>query len=191
MRIRTRPWDLREPAGLIGSPGPGPQCAQRRHFTAGDWTLTLLCLRVPSCFSASFDIRRPSPGVSLPTHHPPFLSRKVNRQLCPVRSDLKLMTQRAVRLSNAPGSERDTRVSHGWSYSTHTDNPRRAPMHGMRDILTRTQANAPSEASPARRGRSSAAAACPVADVWSSTPIANTTTMFRSPTPRTTRLSIS
>lgn len=69
------------PAGLIGSPGPGPHRAQRRHFTAGDWTLTLPCLRVPSCFSASFNIRRPSPGISLLTHRPPLLSlpKKINK----------------------------------------------------------------------------------------------------------------
>lgn len=105
-----------------------------------------------------------------------------------MRSDLKLMTQTARRLNNAPGREKDTHASHGWSYSAHTDSPRRAPMQGMRDILTRSQANDPSEASPARRGRSNAAAACPVADVWSSTPIANITTMSRRPTQRTTRL---
>lgn len=185
------------PAGSLGSPGPGPHCARQRHFTADDWPLASLCLRVPSCFSASFNIPRSSPEIShltlfrRPPPPPSSLPRNIEPSIMP--SEKRSQPHDAEGRETQQRSrkrERYTRIAWLVPLCTHTDSPRHAPMQDMQDILTtyRPQANAHPQASPARRGRSSAAAACHVADVWSSTPIANTTTMFRSPTPRTTRL---
>lgn len=131
------------------------------------------------------------PSSAAPSPPPSSLPRKIKPSIMP--SEKRSQPHDAGGRETQQRSrkrERYTRIAWLVPLCTHTDSPRHAPMQGKQDILTtyRPQANAHPEASPARRGRSSAAAACPVADVWSSTPIANTTTMFRSPTPRTTRL---
>lgn len=70
--LRSEP----EPAGLSRSPGPGPQCARRRHFTASYWTLLRLArpaspnlLQWPhSIFLAPV----PDSALFLPTSHSPY-----------------------------------------------------------------------------------------------------------------------
>lgn len=49
-QVLTWPASQPGPAGSSRSPGPGPQCARRRHFTASHWTFALPGLPVQTCF---------------------------------------------------------------------------------------------------------------------------------------------